>query len=385
MIIILWWALVLLSYVLYPWAMKWFARGKSMLQFSAYDQDELPSVSIVMAVHNEEKVLKDKIASVLDSRYDLKLLKFYIGLDDCTDQSLQIVQDFKQKHPDIIEYISSDRLGKPNMLNLLMQTFQPQSEVTIFTDANVMFQADTLYELVKHFKTPYIGLVDSQAVLDSQVISHQHEHQYLNFEQNLKFREGLNWGVMQGPFGGCFAMRTHLFKPVPENFLVDDFFLGMHVMKSGYWSISNPSARVQEEVHTSWNEEFRRKKRIATGNFQNLVYFSDILHKPFTAISISWFFHKIIRWTASLLFLVAIILNLIEISLFKTSYYPLTITLTLIIGVLVIQCVLQRLNLHIRTIERLSYFIYINLAFVQGFLKYIKGVKSNVWKPTKRK
>jgi cellulose synthase/poly-beta-1,6-N-acetylglucosamine synthase-like glycosyltransferase len=271
------------------------------------------------------------------------------------------------------------------MLNLLMRENKKTSDITILTDANVMFKAGTLYELVKYFKDSQVGLVDSKFVLSSQIISHEEEKDYLNFEQQLKYYEGLVWGTMQGPFGACYAIRTSLFHPIPEKFLVDDFFIGMNVMIQGFHAILNPNALVMEEVHTNWKQEFKRKMRISSGNYQNLDFFAKVLFKPFTGLSITWFFHKVLRWLLPVAFVPILVIDLIAFLFWGYSLIPSLITLILILGVVSLHYILQRLNLHSRTIERLSYFIYINLALVQGFIFFIKGIQTNVWKPTQRK
>ena len=66
-------------------------------------------------------------------------------------------------------------------------------------------------------------------------------------------------------FGGCYAVRKKLYRQVPGNFLVDDFFINMSVLEQGYACISRPSARVFEEVTGNTMDEFKRKKRISAG------------------------------------------------------------------------------------------------------------------------
>lgn len=385
MLLWIWWILLISSYLFYPLWIKFLARNKSLNRYSSYNsKSNLPRISILIPLHNEEQVLKRKLTSIFENDYEPTKIKVYLGLDNCTDNSLDIIKDFKKVYPDNIYYIESKRIGKPQMLNLLMEKFQPDTEITIFTDANVFLLQDTLFELVKYFKADEIGLVDSRFVLSEGLIVNELEGSYLDFEQRLKYNEGVAWGTMQGPFGGCFAIRTKLFQAIPNNFLVDDFFIGMNVMLQAYDSISNPKARVTEEIHTDWHDEYQRKKRIATGNFQNLSYFVKHIQKPFTKLNFSWTFHKILRWLLPVTFLPILIFNLIEIIVWGTSLIVFAITISLIISVVLLLYLLQRLNLQNKTIEQLSYFIYINLALVQGFIIYLKGVKSNVWKPTRR-
>ena len=44
----------------------------------------------------------------------------------------------------------------------------------------------------------------------------------------------------------------------------------------------------------------------------------------------------------------------------------------------------RSLGAHIRLLRFAGYFYSMNAALVMGFVKYVKGVRTNVWKPTKR-
>ena len=59
------------------------------------------------------------------------------------------------------------------------------------------------------------------------------EKTYINWEVKFKHAESKLWGMLMGPFGGCFAIRKSLFTPIPENFLVDDFYVCMNILQNG--------------------------------------------------------------------------------------------------------------------------------------------------------
>lgn len=380
----IWISMALASYLLYPMLMRWLASGKRLPYVGYASGTQLPEVSVFIPLHNEELVIERKLRSVLASNYPAELLKIYCGLDDCTDGSKDIVIKMQGEFPDRLFFVETERLGKPEMLNKLAETFPPAGKILILTDANVIFLQDTVMELVRYFKDAEIGLVDAVFVLNVEVVSHEMEFEYLGMEQQLKYAEGLKWGTTQGPFGGCYAIRGELYEKIPKDFLVDDFFIGMSVMQKGYKAIVNPSARVMEEVHTGWEEEYRRKMRISAGNFQNLSRFAGVLSKPFTPLAFSFFFHKILRWILPVLAVPVAFISLLEIVLWDFSPWPLLITLTLILLPVPLHCILHKLNLPVGTIRRLSYFTYINIALLHGFITYLKGIQSNVWKPTKR-
>lgn len=76
-----------------------------------------------------------------------------------------------------------------------------------------------------------------------------------------------------GASGGCYAIRSKDYVPVPKDFLVDDFFISFNILLKGKKAILHPVAICYEEVSSSINTEFRRRRRISAGNFQNLVHF----------------------------------------------------------------------------------------------------------------
>lgn len=100
---------------------------------------------------------------------------------------------------------------------------------------------------------------------------------------------------MIGPFGGFYALRKNLYQLIPENFLVDDFFICMNVLKQNFKSIADPDAIAYEEVSEDWKQEYKRKARISAGNFQNLIHFENLLLR-FNSTSFCFFSHKVLRW-----------------------------------------------------------------------------------------
>jgi len=45
---------------------------------------------------------------------------------------------------------------------------------------------------------------------------------------------------------------------------------------------------------------------------------------------------------------------------------------------------LKSMNIHLVLLRFVTHFLSMNLALFIGLLKYLKGVKSNVWQPTQR-
>lgn len=375
--------MVFYTYVVFPWLVEVLAGAKKMNELT-WDLDEkLPSVSIVIAAYNEEKVIADKIKSILNTNYPAGKIEILIGSDSSSDQTSEIVKQFSDVDTRIFLFDFEDRRGKPSVINDLVD--YSGNEILILTDANVLFSTDTIYKMVCHFRNEKIGLVGANILNVGQMndgISHQ-ETSYIARENRIKYFEGILWGVMMGPFGGCFALRKELFRKVPPNFLVDDFYICMQVLRQDFLCVNELKALCYEDVSNDIKQEYKRKARISAGNFQNLKEFSEYLFKPFSALGFCFISHKVLRWLTPF-FLIVSLIALAILATFNTGYiYLFVIELLLLISP-VFDAILRKFNIHWKLLRFVSYFSYMNLALLKGYFRYLGGVRSSVWTPTLR-
>lgn len=376
---------VLQTYVLFPLTLRILYRLKSNYKMRLELTKAQIPVSILMAAYNEEKVIEDKIESIFNSNYPINLIEVWVGSDNSTDKTNELLQQLQQKYPKLHPVFFNERNGKIRIINQLVQ--KAHAEILIITDANVMFDKNTIQELCASMNQANIGLVDTRMMhsgLQSDGISKQ-ENLYISNEVKTKYYEGQLWGCMMGPFGGCYAVKKSLFVPVPENFLVDDFFINMQVLSKGFKAINNPQAIVLEDVSNNLTHEFKRKIRIATGDFQNLFYFKKFTVKNlFTPIGFCFVSHKILRWFTPLIMITAFIsltfLAFINIPL----YYYLWFAGIALILLILLERMFSLFGINIGALRLLTHFFYMNLALLIGFFRFLKGVKSSIWTPTPR-
>lgn len=372
--------LVFHSYVLFPFILYILTINKK-LKFS--ELTEKKEVTIIMSLYNEESVIAEKLDSILNSDYPLDKIKIIIGSDNSNDNTNEIVEAYAKKHQNIDFTAFTERQGKSNVINSMID--KSTSEILILSDANVFFDKNTISELVKPFSDPKVGLVDTHMKntgLKKEGISIQ-EKSYISREVYIKHREGILWGTMMGPFGGCFAMRRELYSPVPKTFLVDDFYLCMKVLEKGYKAINNLDAVVYEDVSNNLSDEFRRKVRIATGDFQNLKEFKHFLWPPWTGLAFSFLSHKVLRWITPIFLILAWGINF-YLAFLSNFYLVLFCLYNFVLLLPLIDFLLRKINIHNVFLRFITHFLSMNVALLTGMFRAMKGVKSNVWKPTKR-
>ncbi len=346
---------------------------------------EWPAVHVLMAVHNEEVVLTEKLTSLFASEYP-GTLTFYVGSDNSSDRTNAILE--ATDDPRLRPVMFRSRQGKPGIINQLAVLAGTEG-IFVITDASVMLRPDTITQLVlPMLRDPRTGVVDARMIHTGmrEVGIGKSEELYIDREVAVKQAEGRWAGVMMGPFGGCWALRATAFRPVPDNFLVDDFYLCMCAYEQHYRGEAAGAALVYEGVGQEISEEFRRKVRISSGNWQNLVRFRK-LWWPFwrSPLHFAFFSHKVLRWWTPMLLLL-LLLSLGGLWLGGNYWGGLAfvlLTAGLLFGYLA-DLLFSSLGIHFSPLRNLRYFLAMNAALLVGFFRYLNGIKSNVWQPSTR-
>ena len=371
--------LILHTYVFYPLFMILIYRNSNHNQLLFYSDHELPSIAILIAAHNEEKVIEKKILSVFNTNYPSSKLKIFIGSDASTDRTDEIISNLTNTYSNI-EFIKfKGRVGKISIINHL-QSLCDES-VLILSDANVIFKQNTIFELVKYFKDSNVGLVSANIIKESSNndgISYQ-EKKYLNFENKIKASESYAFNFIMGAEGGCYAIRNNLFSKVPSNFIVDDFFITMQVLKRKNYALLNNLAICIEDVTSDISSEYRRKVRISSGNFQNLFFFKHLLF-DFSSISFAFWSHKVLRWLTPFFLFICLFSSVFLIPYHKFFIWISCIQLLLLLFPL-FNYFFKFNNVFLKFI---AHFYLMNFALFEGFIKFIKGIKSSIWEPINR-
>ena len=347
-----------------------------------------PPVTVLMAAHNEEAVLEQKLQTLAAQDYPGEL-RFLVGSDNSSDRTNDILAAFAAADERLVYKVFTTRQGKPGIINQLA-TRAGMEGVYLLTDASVMLAPNTVTELVKPMLAePGIGLVDTTMVQTGGTAAGVGgaETNYIDGEVAVKRAEGQLWRTMIGPFGGCFALRARAFRPVPDNFLVDDFFLCMSAYEQGYGGVSQPAAVVEETVGQELQDEFRRKVRISSGNWQNLVRFRHLWWPPNrNDLSFALFSHKILRWWTPFLLLVGALAwwGLAWSTGNHIVLLSVAVVSVLFTGGALLDALLAAFGINLPALRALRYFIAMNAALLVGFYRFLTGIRSNVWQPSSR-
>ena len=138
------------------------AQKRNVNQLLYSETSILPEVSVIISVYNEEKSIEQRIHNLFISTYPAKKLDVWIGSDGSTDNTHHLLTKLAVQYPRLHFISFKNRRGKGNVINDLQN--QAKGEILLFSDAKVLFSPQTIFQLMKHFRNPEIGLVGGNIV-----------------------------------------------------------------------------------------------------------------------------------------------------------------------------------------------------------------------------
>lgn len=227
----------------------------------------LPSVSFLVPCRNEEAFVLEKAKNLRQLGSGLRSWEALM-VDDASDDRTKEILD-REEGAGVVVLRHSSRSGKIAALRTAAR--HAHGEILVVTDCGASVSTDSLAALIEWFADPTVGLVTgAYRPLPSKSDSRsESEAGYWDAETTLREAESA-LGSTTHATGALFAVRSSLFSQVdwPEGTINDDIHLPLRIVELGYDVVCEPRAMACERVETDPASEFRRRIRIASGNFQ---------------------------------------------------------------------------------------------------------------------
>lgn len=371
--------LIVYGYLVYPVILLMIKAADRRPQAIDHRPETLPSVSIIIAAYNEEKVIDSKIKNLLELDYPKDRIEIAIASDGSTDTTDLIVSGYAHNGIKLVRL--DGRNGKVNAINKVVPDLR--GEIVVFSDANTFYKEDAVKMLVRNFDDERIGCVCGELRFRNarQNEVGNLEGFYWRYEQFLKRNEGMR-GSLLGANGGIYAIRKSLFKALPSDTIVEDFVMPMKILEKGYKVIYEPEAIAYEETSQKIVQEMERRVRIGAGDFQALTLTWRLLNPARGFTALSYFSHKVIRWFAPFLLMIALASNLF---LLNTDFYKIIFLLQCLFYIAaILGRVLSGFNIRLKAFGLPYYFVSMNIALFLGFIRFCTNSQSVTWQRTER-
>ncbi len=256
------------------------------------DSPNLPSITVLLTVHNEADVIRRRIDNLLECDYPSDRLTIVVASDGSTDDTNSIVRSFAS---DRVILHESPGLGKTGTQNAAIRDIS--SEIIAFTDADILFEKTWLQKIAERFLDPHVGAVDGRAIYEApttDAIQASQGH-YWNYELKLRQLES-ELGILAVVAGACFAVRRNLFVTM-DPAIGEDCIVPLDVVSQGFLVVHEPLALAYFESEEDSSITLRRRIRMTLRNWQGTWTRSKLLN-PFChpGYAFALWSHKLLRW-----------------------------------------------------------------------------------------
>lgn len=350
--------------------------GKILTRKNKKNKNYLPSVTVMVVAHNEEKVILEKLKNLENIDYPNEKIKVLIASDNSTDRTNEIVEKYINSNPqrDVTLYKAKKRMGKTNAQNEAQKIVS--SEFLVMTDANSMLDESSIKELMSSFSEPDISYVAGKLLYTNSDNSDTSSNESIYWNLDLKIREiESNIQTITAGNGALYAVRNTQyvdFNPIESH----DSSMPIYYAINNQRAIANHEAIAYEKAGENTNDEFSRKVRMNRVLLSHIMPSLKILnvfkYKWFTYFYLGHRSSRYLLWFAHALLLFSNVSLAINHALY--AWILLLHILILVMGV--VQHVVSTKSIILNLIY---YYLMTIVAQYKGIWKVLSGESKPFW------
>ena len=369
---------VVLFLALFPYFMRIFTLVYSRRLKSSSDSahteisssEELPKISIILPVFNEEKMIVRKMQNLLSLKYPLSKLEVVV-IDGCsTDKTVELVKSFEDQRIVLIQNKTREGVTQATKDGVKVSN----GDVVVLTDTEAMFEDNALQLLAGDFKDQSIGAVTGieEIVNPKENLITQMEHLHRSFYNMFSISESIAYSTSY--FRGEFAaIRKNLFPMNTDSDVgILDVQIALSAIRAERRAIVDPNIKFYGLAANKMSDRNRQKIQRATLNQECILQNKDLLftHNFYGRVIFPAQFATHI--TSPVLFFASILLFP-----FVLIVLPWQID-AFLLGVFVVACLVSKSRDFIVTFVLSQVYLFIGLfkATVWGRPKFLKQVES---------
>jgi cellulose synthase/poly-beta-1,6-N-acetylglucosamine synthase-like glycosyltransferase len=327
--IVFWLSLALIAWTQVGYAaalalLDWALRPRPPRQTAVAPDPELPSLSLVVAAHDEEGVIEVKVANALALDYPRGRLEVIVACDGCTDATAA-----RAARAGAHVVLELSRGGKVRAQDAAVE--RARGEIVAFSDANALWDADAARALVAAFEDPRVGYACGQVRFLQAAGGREAVNQegvYWRYELAVRARESRLSSITAGN-GAIYATRRDSYIVV-DPIMGHDLSLPFNMVKRGQRAVYVEGARASEKMVPSLAGEFARKRRMMSHTWPILLrggMLSPRGYPPGYALMI--LSHRLLRYSTPGLHGIALAANVALLAIGAGSLYVVTLALQL--------------------------------------------------------
>lgn len=342
--------------------------------------DMEPTVSVIVAAHNEEKHIGSKLQATLALDYPRERLEVIVASDGSTDRTNEIVRGLEGECVRLLAI--PERRGKTAVQNAAAR--EARGEVLVFTDATTRFLPDALRQLLRAFADPRVGCVgaDLQYLSREGTLVGKGCGLYWRYEKRVKELESAVNSLI-GVSGCLYAIRARLYTPIEPD-LTSDFTIALDTFAKGYLTVHARGAVAEEDTNEEPRREFEMRTRVIVQTIHALVRRARLLDPiRYGLFAFQLWSHKVLRYLVPELMLGAFAASVV----LAVQAGPRAGLYEAMVAVQVAACIgglagwwaWQRFGLRARALSAVLYFAQANAAAFWALVSYLRGERKVTW------
>jgi cellulose synthase/poly-beta-1,6-N-acetylglucosamine synthase-like glycosyltransferase len=328
--------------------------------------DELPTVSVIVAAYAEQDVIADRVANLRALEYPSRLIDVIVACDGSPDETAARA---REAGADLV--LELPRGGKIRAQDAAVE--RAGGEIVAFSDANVTWEPDALRRLVAPFGDPRVGYVCGEVQLVDASGSNQ-EGLYWRYELALRALESRVRSVTGGN-GAIYATRREAYLVV-DPIMGHDLSFPFNMVKRGWLALAVREAQASEKMVPTIEGEFARKRRMMSHTWPIVLrggMLSPRGYGPTYALMIAS--HRILRYLTPFLHVIALIANIALLG----EGWVYVVTLALQLGILLAAAVARFVPAKPMLIAR--YYVMTTASLAAGLWDWLVHGTSAGWEP----
>jgi cellulose synthase/poly-beta-1,6-N-acetylglucosamine synthase-like glycosyltransferase len=285
---------------------------------------EPPMLSLIVAAHNEESVIAEKVRNALGLDYPRARLELIVACDGCSDATAARA---REAGADLV--LELPREGKIRAQDAAVE--RAGGEIVAFSDANSHWLPDAARVLIGAFADPRVGYACGKVRFvqaESGAEASNQEGVYWRYELAVRGLESRLSSITAGN-GAIYATRRDTYIVV-DPIMGHDLSLPFNMVKRGLRAVYVPGAGASEKMVPSLAGEFARKRRMMSHTWPILLrggMLSPRGYPPGYAVMI--FSHRLLRYSTPGLHALALATNAALLAMGAGSLYEVTFVLQL--------------------------------------------------------
>ena len=249
-----------------------------------------PRTAVLIPAWNEAAVIAASIDRLMSLEYPRDALRIYLVDDASTDETPQVAAAKEAQYPGNVIHLRREKggQGKAHTLNhgLAVILRDEWMEALLITDADVIFQADSLRKMTRHLADPNVGAVTAYIKEGSRPGNYMTRfigYEYITAQAAARRGQNVLGATACLAGGAQLHTRANLLAlggRIDTTSLAEDTFTTFQTQLNGRRVVFEPHATVWAEEPGSISGLWKQRLRWARGNVQVTLRYRKLWFRP---------------------------------------------------------------------------------------------------------